>query len=269
MSFHSLRSSKFWLYAGSYLLFCALGILLFYPWRSPSPSASPKTQAQPTGNTCMTVGNPTMEGVFALTPKPILETALTSTLAPCEAEICQLLDEEGRLTPQYGPSQDDCLDQLTEVAVNHHNDILESLPLLPFFFHSGKSTMSKTQKNQLNYFLKAFEHDPGAFGAIVIARASAIGNSRNNESLSEKRALAILDQVDRTVTLARSDYIYFGDRPPALTTRLATDYGISPSEYEDIRYGRGSDPDFHKRLNQSAILAIYALNEDPFGLNDE
>lgn len=274
MSTPPLRSSKFWLYFSGYVVLLVGIAALFLVDRSEHTEPEPVEDVVEIAADTLICDAPVREGVggvLALMPPQRMFEALRASSPDCSEEMCERIRRGERLEPYFledgDASADACLSALTHVAVDFHNEQLEDLPLISFFYDAGVSRLTSTQMTTLNTFLKAFRKAPNDYGYVVLGRASAIGNSASNQQLSEQRGNELLDAIEANLGHdIHTTFLYFGDRPPRLTVQLADLFGIQQTEYEGIRYGRGRDTDFRKRLNQSVVLVVYPVNTDPFGL---
>jgi len=90
--------------------------------------------------------------------------------------------------------------------------------------------------------------------AVLVGRASRIGDLRYNRRLSARRALSVRDSlIERGAPADRIKTMWFGWEPPQISEWVAARYGI-----QELYERRGP-----QAVNQSVLLAIYGVDDAP------
>lgn len=275
--------NRMWIYAPLYFLFTGLCVWALYTYLNVVPKVvEPVVTPMPIKETidtkfrtCFTRYKNALGGLFELIPTRELGATFAEIDNSCFEEICNELKyvKNGKYTSAHFynlvKKGNSCFEPVLSATLSYHHQQLEELPLLSLFFNSGQSELSSSQKNQLDAFLRYLKKDAEDYGLLIIGRASKVGHSDINKKLSRKRAEQIIFFTDNHyIKNLKTQFVYFGADPPQLNIDLAKRYGIRSNDYENVSYGSGRDRDYSLRLNQSALLVIYPIAEDPFGLEE-
>ena len=273
--------SKIWIYLPLYLIGLVTSIWLLYSYLNNTPLPEQKiiaaTQHKSTISeaflACYDHGKKVMGGSFGLMPTIKMMPDFEALDEACLDRICQEFKavENGYASRKefyaMAARKDPCYLPILNAVLLYHNQILKDQPLLAFFYDSGQYNLSSFQQKKLKNFLEGEAFDSDEYGLLIIGRASKVGEDYTNKKLSRKRAEKIIDfMFDSKINDLESEYVYFGSDPPQLNKTTADKLKIEEKDYEKIRYGNGRDADFSLRLNQSVLLVLYPIKEDPFDL---
>jgi len=270
------RPSKFWIYLPLYLLI--LWAVVAGCWRFLNPSLEPElisieepeaiSETAIDDSHCFNRHCKNLSGVFELWPDAEIKTALDELNENCIEDICETCENEAAAVNSIAELQDSrCMDELFEKANEFHIEKLKQLPKSVFFYNSGVKALSSEQSFGLRMLLKAYQGLKNNYGVVVIGRASNIGNPESNATISKLRAKGIEDEIRSVMgNDFNTKYVYFGSKAPQLTKEVADLIGLAEEDYENIRISGSAKDDFSLRLNQSVLVVLYELDENPFGL---
>lgn len=115
-------------------------------------------------------------------------------------------------------------------------------------FDLGSDTVTPSFKSGLLATVSKQIKENAGRKAVLIGRASQIGDLRLNRALSARRALAVKDVLlDAGIAAERIETMWFGWEPPQISNEIASEYGVSRL-YETV----GRD-----QINQSVVVVIY------------
>ena len=115
-------------------------------------------------------------------------------------------------------------------------------------FDLGSDTVSSSFKTGLLDTVSKQLKENGGRKAVLIGRASQIGDLRHNRALSARRALAVKDTLLAAgISAERIETMWFGWEPPQISDVVASEYGVSRL-YDTV----GRD-----KINQSVVVVVY------------
>ncbi|PIQ37025.1 MAG: hypothetical protein COW59_09305 [Lysobacterales bacterium CG17_big_fil_post_rev_8_21_14_2_50_64_11] len=115
-------------------------------------------------------------------------------------------------------------------------------------FDLGSDTVTPSFKSGLLDTVSKQLQENAGHKAVLIGRASQIGDLRHNRALSARRALAVKDVLlGAGIAAERIETMWFGWEPPQISDVVASEYGVSRL-YDTV----GRD-----KINQSVVVVIY------------
>ncbi len=276
------RFSKAWIYVPAYILFLGLAIWALYRYLNTFPKAEetpmvvePKPEEEIPNSflSCFEKSGELLGGIFRITPMTRLFNDFKKLDSKCYDAICSELKsiENGISSPKeffrIASGKDQCFFPILNTSMKYHNDMVEKYPSDAFFYNSGQYRLSGDQRQKMDYFLNLYINNAKDYKLLIIGRASKVGEDDANLALSKKRSDQIIEFIENhEIEELGYDFIYFGSNPPQLNLQVSERFGLRKADYSKISYGRGEDPDFSLRLNQSVLFVMYPKKDDPFGL---
>lgn len=115
-------------------------------------------------------------------------------------------------------------------------------------FDLGSDVVTPAYRSGLIDTVSKQLREHGERKAVLIGRASQIGDLRHNRALSARRALAVKDALMAAgVGAERIETMWFGWEPPQISVPIASEYGLS----------RLFDTVGVQKINQSVVVVMY------------
>ena len=251
-------------------------VLCFSTWRWLNPSeieqlpiniAEVKRERVPN---CFRESCEIRSGIFQIWPDVEILKTLKTLDDDCLENLCLLCQDSERFAKQNAFEENDCISEIFRAAKDYHFKQLSRLPKLTLFYNSGEAELTEWQREDLDAFFKGFRGLMNEKGILILGRASKGGSDVSNQRLSQERATNIKLLLDDLLRgNFKSNYIYFGSKPPQLTVEDAKLFAIEKSAYRSVDVSGSIQPDFSLRLNQSVMVVIYDLEDGVFGRSDE